>query len=162
MLSCHALSSEKTKLALWSTNDDFSRSPTPPPSQVFAPSSPPIWYKIPIAKKSKIRYAKLGYRKPKCNKLANPVKVMKLLSTFYSTRHDLAPGWWATIEYPNGQRVIRHLWQDTAGPDFDDLAAVVADLSPIHGLDRALQMAREDPDLVRRTKPVAKPLPSES
>ena len=47
---------------------------------------------------------------------------MKLLSTFYCNDGSLAAGWWATLEYPDGRRVVRHLWDDEAGPDFDDLA----------------------------------------
>jgi hypothetical protein len=62
---------------------------------------------------------------------------MRLLSTFYSRGGDLACG-----------------WRDAAGPDFDDLAALIADLGSDHSLDEALQRARQDRRLVRRTKPV--------
>ncbi len=86
--------------------------------------------------------------------LACMVETMKLLATFYSRGDTLAPGWWARVEESKGRRVLRHLWDDTAGPDFDDLAAVIADLSPDRGLDGALRAAREDHELVRRTKPV--------
>ena len=79
---------------------------------------------------------------------------MKLLSTFYSAGGDLAPGWWVVIEGSNDKREYRHLWQDADSPDFDDLAAVIADLAPQLGLDAALQQAREDAQLVRRTKAV--------
>jgi hypothetical protein len=78
---------------------------------------------------------------------------MKLLSTFYSTGGDLAPGWWATIEKSGGRREYRLLWEEAAGPDFDDLAAVVA-ATPEQGLDAALQRARDDRRLVRRAKAV--------
>jgi hypothetical protein len=87
---------------------------------------------------------------------------MKLLSTFYSRGDDLARGWWARIGAPNERRLLRHLWDDASGPDFDDLAALVAEATTIRGLDRALQLASENPQLVRRTKPVTeKPLPWE-
>jgi hypothetical protein len=80
---------------------------------------------------------------------------MRLLSTFYSRGGDLACGWWARIEGTKGRRVLlRLLWRDAAGPDFDDLAALIADLGSDHSLDEALQRARQDRRLVRRTKPV--------
>lgn len=79
---------------------------------------------------------------------------MRLLSTFYSRGGDLAVGWWARIEGLRGRRLLRLLWQDAAGPDFDDLAALVSDLGPDLDLDEALQLAREDPRVVRRTKPL--------
>jgi hypothetical protein len=82
------------------------------------------------------------------------VSAMKLLSTFYSRGGDLACGWWARIEGAKGRLLLRFLWRDAAGPDFDDLAAVVADLGSAGGLDDALQLARQDPQLVKRTKPV--------
>jgi hypothetical protein len=50
--------------------------------------------------------------------------------------------------------MLRHLWEDAAGPDFDDLAEIVADVATVHGLDGALDLARNNPRLVRRTKPV--------
>jgi hypothetical protein len=80
---------------------------------------------------------------------------MRLLSTFYSRGEDLARGWWVRVEGTKGQRRLRLLWKDAAGPDFDDLAAVIAELGAAYGLDEALRRAREDPLLVRRTKPVA-------
>jgi len=80
---------------------------------------------------------------------------MKLLSTFYSNGNDLAPGWWATVEYPDGRRAVRHLWEDEAGPDFDDLAAMLSGVTSAPGLDQILRQAREKPELVRRTKAVA-------
>jgi hypothetical protein len=79
---------------------------------------------------------------------------MKLLSTFYSRGEDLACGWWARIEGANGRMLLRFLWRDAAGPDFDDLAAVIAGLDSAHTLDDALQLARGNPQVVRRTKPV--------
>jgi hypothetical protein len=79
---------------------------------------------------------------------------MKLLSTFYSRGDDLACGWWARIEGAKGRLLLRFLWRDAAGPDFDDLAAVVVELDPAGSLDEALQLARENLQLVRRTKPV--------
>ena len=79
---------------------------------------------------------------------------MKLLSTFYSNDGSLAPGWWATLEYPDGRRVIRHLWDEEAGPDFDDLAALVTSTASPPDLDMVLVQARLDTNLVRRTKPV--------
>jgi hypothetical protein len=79
---------------------------------------------------------------------------MKLLSTFYSRGGDLGCGWWARIEGATGRSTLRLLWRDAAGPDFDDLAALIADLSSDLGLDEVLQRARQDHRLVRRTKPV--------
>ena len=79
---------------------------------------------------------------------------MKLLSTFYSNDGSLAPGWWATLEYPDGRRVIRHLWDEEAGPDFDDLAALVTSTASPPDLDLVLVQARMDCNLVRRTKAV--------
>jgi hypothetical protein len=79
---------------------------------------------------------------------------MKLLSTFYCNDGSLAPGWWATVEYPDGRRAIRYLWDDEAGPDFDDLAALVTNLASVPDLDLVLVQARMDANLVRRTKPV--------
>jgi hypothetical protein len=79
---------------------------------------------------------------------------MKLLSTFYSNDGNLAPGWWATLEYPDGRRVIRHLWEEEAGPDFDDLASLVTSTASAPALDLVLVQARLDRNLVRRTKPL--------
>jgi hypothetical protein len=80
---------------------------------------------------------------------------MKLLSTFYSQGGDLAAGWWVRIEGARGRCLLRLLWREAAGPDFDDLAALVAELGPDRDLDEVLQLARENPQLVRRTKPVS-------
>ena len=81
---------------------------------------------------------------------------MKLLSTFYSNDGSLAPGWWATLEYPDGRRVIRHLWDEEAGPNFDDLAALVTSTASTPALDLALVQARMDRNLVRRCKPLVR------
>jgi hypothetical protein len=87
--------------------------------------------------------------------LRDSTEAMKLLSTFYSAGEDLAPGWWVVIEGSNGKREYRHLWQDAHSPEFDDLAAVIANLAPELGLDVALQQAREDAQFVRKTKAIA-------
>jgi hypothetical protein len=79
---------------------------------------------------------------------------MRLLSTFYSRGGDLASGWWVRVEAAKGRRLLRLLWRDAAGPDFDDLAALIADLASDRGLHEALQRARHDRRLVRRTKPL--------
>jgi hypothetical protein len=83
-----------------------------------------------------------------------PVATMRLLSIFYSSGGDLDVGWWAVIGCSDGKREYRYLWEDAAGPDFDDLAAVISDLSNRQGLDAVLLRARENPQLVKRTKAV--------
>jgi hypothetical protein len=82
---------------------------------------------------------------------------MRLCSTFYSDGSNLAPGWWATIEHADSRRRVYFLWNDEAGPDFDDLAALIAEQASLRGLAETLQLAHENARLVRRTKAITHP-----